>query len=170
MGNAGPKSLTASATVMPTCHVGAGSGLVDKHQSVGIEVELALEPGPALAQDVGPLLLGGVCGLFLRVMLWRSKNRQTAETLITVPRAASASRVSSNVRSEFVSISARIKPCCASISPDRVSPGGLATPCPCATSAAASELRSQRSPQSVSPLPGRTARRQSLTPRVHANP
>jgi hypothetical protein len=68
---------------MAACHVGAGPGLVDEHQAVGIEVELTLEPGPALAQDVGPLLLGGVRGLFLRVMLWRSKNRQTAATLMT---------------------------------------------------------------------------------------
>ena len=76
---------------------------------VGVEVELALEPGPTLVQDVGPLLLGGVRGLFLRVMLWRSKNRQTAATLTDTPRAASASRISSKVRSEFVSISVRMK-------------------------------------------------------------
>lgn len=43
-----------------------------------------------------------------------------------VPRAASASRISSNFRSEFVSISVRMKPWCASICLDRESPPGRA--------------------------------------------
>jgi len=99
-----------------------GKRLVDEHQSIRIKIELTLEPGPAPAKDVGPLLLGGVRGLFLRVMLWRSKNRQTDATLTDAPRAASASRISSNVRSAFVSINEQMKPWCASIKPDRESP------------------------------------------------
>lgn len=54
---------------MATRHIGAGPGLVDEHQSVGIKVQLPFEPGPTLAQDIGPLLLGGMRCLFLRVML-----------------------------------------------------------------------------------------------------
>jgi hypothetical protein len=38
-------------------HVGGGPGLVHKHQAVGIEVELALEPSLAPPYDVGPVLL-----------------------------------------------------------------------------------------------------------------
>ena len=64
MGNAGAKPLTTSAPAMPACHVGAGPRLVDEHQSIRIKIELTLEPGPAPAKDVGPLLLGGVRGLF----------------------------------------------------------------------------------------------------------
>ena len=75
MGNAGTKPLAASASSVATRHVGRGPGLVDEHQPVGVEVELTLEPVPAVAQDIGPVLLGGVRGLFLRVMLWRSKKR-----------------------------------------------------------------------------------------------
>jgi hypothetical protein len=36
---------------------------------------LAVEPGPALVQDVGAVLLDRVPGLFLRVMPQRAKNR-----------------------------------------------------------------------------------------------
>lgn len=32
-------------------------GLVDEDQSLGVEVELAVEPGYAAAQDIGTLLL-----------------------------------------------------------------------------------------------------------------
>jgi hypothetical protein len=48
---------------------------VDEHEALWIEVELAVEPGPALFQDIGPVLLNRVPGLFLRVMLWRTKKR-----------------------------------------------------------------------------------------------
>jgi hypothetical protein len=56
---------------MAARHVGRRPGFVDEHQPVGVEVEvdLVLEPVPATAQDVGPVLLGGVRGLFLRVIL-----------------------------------------------------------------------------------------------------
>jgi hypothetical protein len=53
---------------MTARHVGGGPGLVDEDQSLGIEVELILEPLFAPGQDVGAILLGGVRGLFLRVM------------------------------------------------------------------------------------------------------
>src|SRR3954471_2366994 len=39
--------------------------LVDEHQLVRIEVELAFEPVLSLLQDVGAVLLGGVRGLLL---------------------------------------------------------------------------------------------------------
>ena len=39
-------------------------GLVDEHQPAGIEIGLALEPGPAARGDVRALLLGGVRGFF----------------------------------------------------------------------------------------------------------
>ena len=49
---------------MQSGHLGAGPGLVDEHEAVRIEIELALEPRLAPAQDVGTILLGGMPGLF----------------------------------------------------------------------------------------------------------
>lgn len=66
---------------MPRACPCGGRGLVDEHEALGIEIELAVEPGLALLQDVGPLLLGRVRGLFLRVSLWRRQKRQSAVTL-----------------------------------------------------------------------------------------
>ena len=37
---------------------------IDEHQPAGIEIGLALEPGPAARGDVRALLLGGVRGFF----------------------------------------------------------------------------------------------------------
>ena len=45
-------------------HLGRGPGLIDEHQPAGIEIGLALEPGPATRRDVGSVLLGGVSGFF----------------------------------------------------------------------------------------------------------
>ena len=73
--DADPQPLAPRAASVAARHVGRGPGLVDEHQALGIEVELTLEPGLALAQDVGAVLLAGVGGLFLRVMAWRLKKR-----------------------------------------------------------------------------------------------
>jgi len=53
---------------MTAGHVGGRPGLVDEREPFGIEIELAVEPGTALAQDVGPVLLNRVASLFLRVI------------------------------------------------------------------------------------------------------
>jgi hypothetical protein len=42
---------------------------------------LALEPRLAPLPDIGPVLLGGMRRLFLRVIVWRWQNRQSALTL-----------------------------------------------------------------------------------------
>jgi hypothetical protein len=42
---------------------------------------LALEPRLAPLADIGPVLLGRVGRLFLRVILWRRQKRQSADTL-----------------------------------------------------------------------------------------
>ncbi len=65
---------TPAAPVGPG-HVGLRPGLVDEDQAIGVEIELPLEPGLPLLQDVRPVLLAGVPGLFLRVMAWRRKKR-----------------------------------------------------------------------------------------------
>jgi hypothetical protein len=45
-------------------HLGRGAGFVDEDQPLGVEVELAVEPGLARLLDVGAILLGGVGRLF----------------------------------------------------------------------------------------------------------
>ena len=53
---------------MAARHVGGGPGLVDEDEALRIKVELAVEPGLASAQDVGPVLLDRMAGLFFRVI------------------------------------------------------------------------------------------------------
>ena len=53
---------------MAAGHVGRGPGLVDEHEPLGFQIELAVEPIMPLLQDVGPVLLDRMARLFLRVM------------------------------------------------------------------------------------------------------
>ena len=84
--NAGPQALSPWCPAIAAGHVGRGPepapdlirGLIDEHQTVGIEVELTIEPGPAPLQDIGAVLLGSLSGLFFRVMRWRWKKRHNA--------------------------------------------------------------------------------------------
>ena len=69
VGHTGAQAFASSAAAMAARHIGRRPGFVDEHEPVGVEVDLVLEPVPATAQDVGPVLLGGVRGLFLRVIL-----------------------------------------------------------------------------------------------------
>ena len=57
MGRAAPQSLAARRPAMAAGHLGGGRGLIDEHQPIGIEVELAVEPGLTAVQDVGAALL-----------------------------------------------------------------------------------------------------------------
>jgi hypothetical protein len=45
------------------CHVDGGPGLIDEDEPFEFKIDLAVEPGVALPQDVGPVLLDRV--LFL---------------------------------------------------------------------------------------------------------
>jgi len=65
---ASAQTFAASAAAVPTSHVGGGPCLVDEHQSLRVEIELAFKPVPAAAQDVRTVLLAGMGGLFLRVI------------------------------------------------------------------------------------------------------
>jgi hypothetical protein len=75
MGEAHAQALAAQAAAVAAGHVGLRPGLVDEDQPRGVEVDLAVEPGPPPPQDVGAVLFAGVRGLFLRVILCREKNR-----------------------------------------------------------------------------------------------
>ena len=63
----GPAALAAARPAAQARHLGRGAGLVDEDQFVGVEIELAVEPGLPRLTDVLALLLGGVGGLFLYV-------------------------------------------------------------------------------------------------------
>jgi hypothetical protein len=81
-------------------HIRRGSGLVDKYQAGRIEIELPGKPVAALPQNVRASLLLGVHGLFLNVISWRSKKRQSTEDEKRSPQLAiKRSCISSNVRS-----------------------------------------------------------------------
>ena len=58
------QALAAAATAAQPCHVGAGTGLVHKHQALGIELNLAILPCGARCGDVGAVLLAGVQTFF----------------------------------------------------------------------------------------------------------
>jgi hypothetical protein len=59
-------------------HVGRRPGLVDEDQAGRVKQRLSLPPKRARRGDVGPVLLGGVRGFFLKLIPWRLKKRQTA--------------------------------------------------------------------------------------------
>jgi hypothetical protein len=103
-----PQPFSARRSPMQARHLGAGAGLVDEHQRVRVEIELALEPRLASAQDVRPILLGRVPGLFLSVIRRRWKKRHKPATLTPIPRPASSSRRSANVMSDFLCKASRI--------------------------------------------------------------
>ena len=63
-----PQALAFGAPPVTAGHVGGGPGLVDEDEAFGFEVDLTVEPVPALSQDVGAVLLDRVPGLFLRVI------------------------------------------------------------------------------------------------------
>ena len=120
--------LATPAATVAAGHVGRCPGLVDEHQPLGIEVELAVEPCLPLAQDVGTVLLDRVPDLFLRVIPCLAKKRCSVEIATVTPAWPSSRRNSSSVMSRRAPCSARIVSRCASIRHDRVSP-------PCALAA-----------------------------------
>jgi len=57
VGNGRPASLATWRPAAQPRHLRGCRGLVDEDQPLGIEIELAVEPGYAAAQDIGTLLL-----------------------------------------------------------------------------------------------------------------
>ena len=64
MWDRGTAALATLRAAPQTGHLGRGAGLIDEHQSAGIEIGLAFEPGQPARGDVRALLLGGVRGFF----------------------------------------------------------------------------------------------------------
>ena len=59
-----PQPLAPAATAVAACHVGRCPRFIDEDQPLGIEIELPLEPGLALDQNVGAVLPLGMRGLY----------------------------------------------------------------------------------------------------------
>ncbi len=72
--------------------------------------------------DVRATLLGGMGGLFFRVMLRRSKNRQSVPIPARTPRLPRLSLISARVMAGVSATRARMMSACASTRPDRRSP------------------------------------------------
>jgi len=63
--------------------------LVDEDQLIRIEIELAIKPVLTPLQDIRPVLLARMRGLFLRVIRCLRKNRQRLLTVTRTPRSPS---------------------------------------------------------------------------------
>src|SRR4051794_4350896 len=103
-------------------HGGGSPGLIDEHQPLGIEVELALEPGRAPLANIRPVLLGGMRRLFLRVIWCRRQKRQSALTLTWAPFSAKRAFNSGRVRSGTAASAAWIRSACPSFRRESRSP------------------------------------------------
>ena len=62
--HADPQAFPAPATAVAARHVGGSPGLVDEDEPLRVQVQLAIETGLALFQDIEAVLLGRVRGLF----------------------------------------------------------------------------------------------------------
>src|SRR4051794_14950935 len=122
MRHASPQPLTAPRPPVAPGHVGGGPSLIDEHQPLGIEIQLALEPGLASLADVGPILLGGMRRLFLRVIWCRRQKRQSALTLTWAPCSAKRAFSSGRVMSGTSSKAAWIRSAWASVRRESRSP------------------------------------------------
>ena len=59
----GPAALTAKRTAPQARHLGRQASFVDEDHLRGMEIGLCVEPGAPPPQDVGTVLLQGMCGL-----------------------------------------------------------------------------------------------------------
>ena len=79
VGNADPQTSPSPTAPAFSRQIGGSPSFIDEDKLSGIEIELRPKPFLALLQDVGPLLLLGMRGFFLKVISCRSKKRQITE-------------------------------------------------------------------------------------------
>ena len=114
--NSSPAALATPVSPPEPRSLGRGARFVDEDQLLGVEVELAVEPGLPRFEDVGTLLLRRMRGLFLNVRPCRSRKVQTAVIpIVTFRSRAKRSAISAREMS-FVppSTSPRMKAACGS--------------------------------------------------------
>jgi hypothetical protein len=77
MRHARPAALAARTAAPAARHLGVHPSLIDEDKPFGLQLQLVLEPGSALSQDIGALLLVGIRRL-LTVMPCRSRSARRA--------------------------------------------------------------------------------------------
>ena len=88
---------------MRASHIGGCPCFVDKDQALRLQIKLATKPRKSPRKNVRPILLYRVAGLFLRVMLWRTKKRSKLDLLVRTPFSAKAALISISVASALLS-------------------------------------------------------------------
>ena len=78
-------ALTAWRPAVAASHAGGGSGLVQEHEAIWIEIELTCKPGLAGRSYVLSLLLSCVHRPFFRVIRCRAKKRDRLLVLTATP-------------------------------------------------------------------------------------
>jgi len=99
--NRGAQAFPFGSATVSSRHIRGGPGLVDENELLRIEIELGFEPRPTALQDIWPILLGRVRGLFLSVTPLRAKKRESAEMLNEWPAASKTSRIWASVASPW---------------------------------------------------------------------
>lgn len=82
------QSLASGAAAMGAGHVGSRPGFVNEDEPLRYHVCLVVKPDLPLSLDIRAILFYRVASLFLRVMLWRTKNRCSVPIPTAVPRFA----------------------------------------------------------------------------------
>jgi len=92
--DADPQPLPFRSAPAQARHVGRSACFVDEDEPRRVELELVLKPVLAPLQDIRPVLLRGMGGLFFTVMLQRSRKVQIVPTLALMPRSAAGAAAS----------------------------------------------------------------------------
>src|ERR1700709_122134 len=115
MRHAGPAAFTALAASAPPRHLGVCARFINEDETLGLQIRLVLEPRFTASYDIGTVLLVGVRRLFLTVIPWRSKRRQSVPIPKRAPLSARRSCSSASVMSLRSATVFMMKARCASI-------------------------------------------------------
>ncbi len=122
---AGPATFASQCTPAQTCHLRGKAGFIDEDQLLRIEIELTIKPDAPALQDIRPVLLQCVCGLFLKVHPRPRSQAPSALRLIFTCRSTDKRwTISSSVTSFRSSIRATTNSSCASTADGRLQPCG----------------------------------------------
>ena len=123
--HASSTTLASNCTSAQACHLRREAGLVYEDQLFRIEIELAIKPGTSPLQDIRPILLQCMCGLFLNVHPRRLSQAPSALRLMPTCRSTHRrSTISSSVTSLRSSIISTTNASCASKLEDLRQPCG----------------------------------------------
>lgn len=125
MRHTGSATVASKCTSAQTCHLRRKAGFVYEDEFVRIEVELTIEPDAPALQDIRPVLLQCMCGLFLNVHPRPRSQAPSALRLILNCRSMDKRpTISSSVISLRSSISSTTNASCASSADGRLQPCG----------------------------------------------